>query len=748
MTHCAPESTALTSNGSNIALVGNPNVGKSALFHRLTGKYVVVANYPGTTVEITQGLLRGLDGVTLVDTPGIVAFPPRSEDEHVTARVVLGNDIETVLQVGDAKNLRRTLHLTVQLAELGRPLALALNMMDEAEARGMTLETQVIETALGVPVTATVATRGQGINDLVQAVSRASHPKFHLTYPPAVEAALAEIEPLLPESSVARRGLGLLWLTSGALNEEWVTLHCKAETLAQLRIIREKAALNSSHKIRTLDFGSRPLHSGTKCTEGGREGVPETAPVAALRQGQGSGSPLAEPVEARQAQGAGGPLAEPVEATVTEPIEARQDQALRQAQGAGVEALAALIQQTREAFVTQVAGAALQEAHGGKPGLGVTLGRLATHPVWGLPILLLALYGMYWFVGVFGASTLVGLLENDLFGKIINPWLSTQITNLIPIPLVVDFLVGEYGIWTVGITYAVALLLPIVITFFITFGILEDSGYLPRLAVLTNRIFTWMGLNGQAVLPMVLGLGCVTMATMTTRVLSRPRDRILVTLLLALAIPCSAQLGVVMGMLAGVSLGASLIWGGVVLLVLILVGWLAARLMPGERTPLVVELPPLRFPVLSNVLVKTVARLEWYIKEAVPLFLLGTVILFVLDKLGVLPWIINGLEPVVTGWLGLPAETATAFLIGFLRRDFAATNLYLMQRSGQLNELQVVVAITTITLFVPCIASMFMLIKERGTKMGVAMIAFIFPFAILVGGLLFRLLSAFNWGIG
>ena len=713
MTHCAPESTALAPNSSNIALVGNPNVGKSALFHRLTGKYVVVANYPGTTVEITQGLLRGLDGVTLVDTPGIVAFPPRSEDEHVTARVVLGNDIKTVLQVGDAKNLRRTLHLTVQLAELGRPLALALNMMDEAEARGMTLETQVIETALGVPVTATVATRGQGVNDLVQAVSRASHPKFHLTYPPAVETALAEIEPLLPESAVTRRGLGLLWLTSGALNEEWFMLHCAADTLAQLRIIREKAALsvaepvgalNSTHKIRTLDFG------------GGREGVPVSTPVEAS-------------VAARWL---------PTGHSASELVEAR----------GSAEALTAIIQQTREEFVTQVAGAALQEVHGGKPGLGVTLGRLATHPVWGLPILLLALYGMYWFVGVFGASTLVGLLENNLFGKIINPWLSSQIANLIPVPLVVDFLVGEYGIWTVGITYAVALLLPIVITFFITFGILEDSGYLPRLAVLTNRMFTWMGLNGQAVLPMVLGLGCVTMATMTTRVLSRPRDRILVTLLLALAVPCSAQLGVVMGMLAGVSLGASLIWGGVVLLVLILIGWLAARLMPGERTPLVVELPPLRFPVLSNVLVKTAARLEWYIKEAVPLFLLGTAILFALDKLGVLPWIINGLEPVVTGWLGLPAEAAAAFLIGFLRRDFAATNLYLMQRSGQLNELQVVVAITTITLFVPCIASMFMLIKERGKKMGLGMIVFIFPFAILVGGLLYRLLSAFNWGIG
>ncbi len=676
MTHCAPESAALTADASNIALVGNPNVGKSMLFHKLTGKFVVVANYPGTTVEITQGLLRGLDGVTLVDTPGIVAFPPRSEDEQVTERVVLGTDIETVLQVGDAKNLRRTLHLTVQLAELGRPLALALNMMDEAEARGLTLEPQVIETALGVPVTATVATRGQGVTELVLAVKRASRPKFHLTYPEAIESALAEIEPLLPASPVTKRGLGLLWLSSGTLNEEWFELHVGAENLAAMREIRSRAGAS-----RWLSLSKpRPLTSSAG---------PET-----------------------------------------------------------VEVLASLIQQTREDFVTRVAAAAMQKNSKSRAGFALALGRLAIHPLWGLPILALALYAMYWFVGVFGAGTLVGLLEKNLFGNIINPWLTAQLTHLIPIPLVTDFLVGEYGIWTVGITYAVALLLPIVITFFITFGILEDSGYLPRLAVLTNRLFTGIGLNGQAVLPMVLGLGCVTMATMTTRVLSKPRDRILVTLLLALAVPCSAQLGVVMGMLAGVSLGASLIWGGVVLLVLMLVGWLAARLMPGERTPLVVELPPLRMPVLSNVLVKTAARLEWYIKEAVPLFLLGTVILFVLDKVGALPFIIQGLKPVVSGWLGLPPETASAFLLGFLRRDFAATNLFIMQQHGLLTELQVVVAITTITLFVPCIASMFMLIKERGMKMGWGMIAFIFPFAILVGGLLYRLLNLFGWGVG
>lgn len=651
MTHCAPESVELTGTAGNIALVGNPNVGKSMLFHRLTGKFVIVSNYPGTTVEITHGMLRGLDGITLVDTPGIVAFPPRSEDEQVTERVVLGDSIETVLQVGDAKNLRRTLHLTVQLAELGRPLALALNMMDEAQARGLMLEPQVIETALGIPVTATVATRGKGIGDLVQTLRRAAHPSFHLQYPAAVETAVARLQPLMPAAQVAPRGLALLWLSSTSHNGEWFTKNLNNDVLQTLRTLRS-------------------------------------------------------------------------------------------------DDMAAVIQETREEFVARLANVALREAKPGRPGIGVTFGRLATHPIWGLPILALALYVMYWFVGVFGAGTLVGLLEKNLFGGIINPWLTVQIPRLIPIPLISDFLIGKYGMWTIGVTYAVALLLPIVITFFITFGILEDSGYLPRLAVLTNRLFTSIGLNGQAVLPMVLGLGCVTMATMTTRVLTKPRDRILVTLLLALAVPCSAQLGVVMGMLAGVSLGAGLIWGGVVLLVLILVGWLAARLMPGDRTPLVVELPPLRFPVISNVLVKTAARLEWYIKEAVPLFLLGTGILFVLDKLSVLPWIIQGLKPVVTGWLGLPPETAAAFLLGFLRRDFAATNLYLMQRQGQLTELQVLVAITTITLFVPCVASMFMVIKERGTKMGLAMIGFIFPFAILVGGLLYRLLNLIGWGVG
>jgi ferrous iron transport protein B len=220
---------------------------------------------------------------------------------------------------------------------------------------------------------------------------------------------------------------------------------------------------------------------------------------------------------------------------------------------------------------------------------------------------------------------------------------------------------------------------------------------------------------------------------------------VLVTFLLALAVPCSAQLGVVMGLLAGISFGATLIWSGITLLILFVVGWLSARLMPGERAPLVVELPPLRLPVLSNVLIKTAARLEWYIKEAVPLFLIGTLLLFFLDWFHILPVLIRWLEPLINGWLGLPPEAASAFLIGLLRRDFAATGLFDMQNKGLLTPIQTVVSIVTITLFIPCIASLFMIVKERGAKMAVAMTVFIFPFAVLVGGLLQRLLVWVGW---
>src|SRR6185436_12457017 len=164
------------------------------------------------------------------------------------------------------------------------------------------------------------------------------------------------------------------------------------------------------------------------------------------------------------------------------------------------------------------------------------LGRAVRQPLTGIPILALVLYLTYLIVGVFGAQTLVGLLEDGLFGQYLNP-AAVALVSAIPFALVRDFLTGEYGLVTMGLTYAFAIVLPVVTTFFLVFGFLEDSGYIPRLALFSDRLFRAMGLNGKAVLPMVLGLGCDTMATMTTRILATPKERLIAILLLALGIP-------------------------------------------------------------------------------------------------------------------------------------------------------------------------------------------------------------------
>jgi len=643
----------------SIALIGHPNVGKSVLFHKLTGQRVIVANYPGTTVEVTRGTLRNLPDTTLVDTPGVISFPPHSEDEQVTGRVLLYEPLRAILQVGDAKNLRRTLNLTIQLAEMGVPLVLALNMMDEAHSRGVSLNHALLSEHLSIPVVPTTAIRSQGLKELSTALEDNQSPNFRLVYPSDIENAIANISTNFSgvQSPISHRALSLLWLSGDPVTEKWLQEHLEEQNYQELFEQRQ---------LLQLSF---------------------------------------------------------------------------------VDPLSYVIQGARLDYIEGIVAAVVTDAGGGWRGISTSLGRLAIHPFWGWVILGVVLYGLYWFVGVFGAGTLVGLLEEGLFGQVINPWVVAQVSSRVPIPLLVDLLVGEYGLWTMGMTYALALILPIVFTFFLAFGVLEDSGYLPRLAALSNRLFQRMGLNGQAVLPMVLGLGCVTMATLTTRILETKRERLLVILLLALAIPCSAQLGVVMGILAGVSFTAMVIWSGVMALVLLVVGWLAARLMPGERTMLLVELPPMRKPVLSNVIVKTLARIEWYLKEVIPLFLLGTALLFILDRTGILNQVIRLGEPLVAGWLGLPPEASAAFLVGFLRRDFGATGLFVMQSEGLLSPIQIVVAMVTITLFVPCLASVLMIAKEHSWRIAVAMVLLIMPLAFIIGGLLYRLLFFVGWGI-
>jgi ferrous iron transport protein B len=250
-----------------------------------------------------------------------------------------------------------------------------------------------------------------------------------------------------------------------------------------------------------------------------------------------------------------------------------------------------------------------------------------------------------------------------------------------------------------------------------------------------NRFFNIMGLSGKAVLPMVLGLGCGTMAVMTTRILETRRDRVIATFLLALAVPCAAQLGVILGLIGSLSALAFAIWIGVVLGVLLLGGFLAARIVRGERSDFLLEIPPVRLPSLRNVLMKTQSRVFWYLKEAVPLFMLGTFALFVLEKVRLLGVIERLVSPVVVGVLGLPPRAAEAFLIGFFRRDYGAAGLYAMAEKGMLTPVQTLVSLVTLTLFVPCLAHFLMMVKERGAWLSIQMVAIILAVAVAAGGL-------------
>ena len=635
-----------------VILIGNPNVGKSVIFNYLTGKYVTVSNYPGTTVEVSIGTMSAHGKkFQVLDTPGVNSLIPMSEDEKVTRDILLKEPKSYLIQVMDTKNIRRGLLISLQLLEMGLPFLVLLNMWDEAKSRGVEIKTQTLSEILGAPILKTVATRKKGLEKIKENFQVRTPSSISINYPDAIESGISRITPLLPEASISKRSLALMLLAGDESLAEWLHHNLAENEILQIEKIRQEIQIH-----------------------------------------------LAEPI-------------------------------------------GYLINKTRLRKVGELLSQVMGLKGEASKSVSSFLGNLSIHPFWGIPILLFILWITYEFVGVFGAQTSVKFLEETLFGKWLLPPFTRLIQGLIPIPFLQELFIGPYGVITMALTYAIAIVLPIVGCFFLVFGLMEDSGYLPRLAVMTNQIFKKMGLNGKAVLPMVLGLGCDTMATMTTRILETEKDRTIVTFLLALGVPCSAQLGVILGMFAGLPAFYLLIWVSIMAAILVVVGYLAARIIPGEASDFILEIPPLRIPQLSNVVVKTLARIEWYLKEAVPLFILGTLILFGLHKTKILILLEKGATPLIVYFLGLPPKVTEAFIIGFLRRDYGAAGLFILAKEGQLNPHQILVSLVTITLFIPCIAQFFMMAKERGLRKALWMSAVIIPLAFGVGGMVNFLLK-------
>ncbi|MBJ6801915.1 ferrous iron transport protein B [Geomonas propionica] len=652
---CHETPTVSSTGAKKVALVGNPNVGKSVLFNALTGAYVTVSNYPGTSVEVSRGntAING-EEFEIIDTPGMYSILPITEEERVAREILLTERPHLVLHVLDARNLERMLPMTLQLIEAELPVILVVNIMDEAARMGLEIDIPLLSQRLGIPVIGAATAKKVGLPEIRAAIAGSSAgatPPF--AFSRLMEGDIAEISGCLKgEYILSKKSLALLLLQG---DDEVAQLVCETE----------------------------------------------------------------------------GAHFEKVETAVREKRFERR------------ESFHLDLSMERKTIVKKVLDGAFRTPKKRVVTLAERISRLTVRPTTGIPLLLIVLYfGLYQFVGVFGAGTLVDLLEGKVFEEHFNPWVTEVIKGSIPWPIIQELFVGEYGVITLGFRYAVGIILPIVATFFLFFSVLEDSGYFPRLALLVDRVFKTMGLTGRAVIPMVLGFGCDTMATMVTRTLETVRERVIATVLLALAIPCSAQLGVIMSLLSKTP-KALLVWSLCLFGIFLLVGLLAAKVLPGETPMFYMEIPPMRLPQFSNVLTKTYTRMQWYFMEILPLFILASVLLWLGKVTHFFEKMIEAMTPMMAS-LGLPKESAVAFIFGFFRRDYGAAGLYDLQTKGLMDARQLTVAAVTLTLFIPCVAQFLIMKKERGWKVAIGIGLFVSTFAFGTGWILNRFLLLTN----
>lgn len=370
-----------------------------------------------------------------------------------------------------------------------------------------------------------------------------------------------------------------------------------------------------------------------------------------------------------------------------------------------------------------------------KAGWADYLGSWLLNPIVGSLTAVLMLYLLFELLGVLVAGNVVDYIFGFLDEKYV-PWITATVDRFIPTAFLQEILSGEFGILTMSVKIVVAVLLPLIAAFYLFVSLLEDSGYLPRLAVLTDNILNKIGLNGRAVIPLLLGFGCGAMGTISTRILGSARERTIVTAILGITVPCAAQQGIIIALLA--TIGGLKVWFayvGIVFVIMILSGTVLNKALGGKSTDLLIDLPPIRMPVWKNIFAKTWYRVVNFISEAVPMFVVSSIIITILNMLGFLAWLQKFLEPVVVNLLQLPAKFSDIFVMGIIRRDFASVGILDMAGMDDsvrvLSDLQILTATVVVTLFVPCIAALIVIFKERGWKE--AALLWFGTFAISVG---------------
>lgn len=596
-------------NDLKIVLAGNPNVGKSVLFNALSGFYVEISNFPGTTVDISRA---NTEFGELIDTPGAYSLGNYSDDENVTREILKSADV--VVNVAGALTLERDLFLTQQLIDIGFPLILVVNQIDEARKNGVRINCDVLQEDLGIRVIPCVATEKKGIAELTEAL-------------------------LSNDAHISNKVI---------------------PAIKEIRNIDESIAESLSN---VLEAEAKDCETKDK------------------------------------------------------------------------------IYSQRKETVLAISKKAVK--HCGKNfDILSTIGELLLNPFIGGIVALGLLYLLFQILGVFIAGDVVDFLFNKL-DTVYVPIITKIVDKIIVFPLFNQILAGEFGILTMSVKIVFGVLLPLISVFYLFMALLEDSGYLPRLAVLADNVLNKIGLNGRAVIPLILGFGCGALGTITTRILGSRKERTIATAILGVTIPCAAQQGIITALLAAIGgFKVWLLYIFIIFVFMVLTGTVLNKLLKGEATDLLIDLPPIRIPLFKNIVEKTFFRVWNFLSEAVPLFIISSVMISVLNFVGFLKWLQQALAPVVVNMLHLPAQFSDVFVMGLIRRDFASVGLLgmagLEDSARTLSDLQILTASIVVTLFVPCIAALIVIFKERGIKEAVILWLSTFTISVAAGAVVAR----------
>lgn len=630
----------------NIALVGQPNVGKSVLMNLLTGAGAVVSNYPGTTVEITVGSMKTPAGtVKVIDTPGTYSLHSESDEQKVTQRVLLEGNVDLLVNVVDARNLGRNLYLTLQLLDLQIPMVVALNQMDMADEEGIRIDVEALSNTLGIPVIPMTATKNRGTDRLLRLIESVAMCPCKaaelvgkpVTFSAQVESALSQLEEAIRAHLPAKggrynshplRALAIHLLECDNVDEKILIDHPE---------LREAVQRVLNLMTPNSDNCANCLRGCTGCQLNGLT----------------------------------------LEATMT---------CLERTRAAA--AIAEKVTRRRAAFP--------------KWNLRRSLESLLDRPATGLPILIGVVYASFRLV-----TAILGIAEDII------PWLLNPLTNRLT--ALADSLpqgsISEILVRSVpdSILIPFTVVMPAMISIYLVMAVLEDSGLLPRLAVAVHKLASMFNLPGQAVIPLVLGFGCRAPAVLSTRILPDKKTRFLVSLLLSITVPCAASLGIVAG-LAG-KFNASLpVMYATAATAFLLIGLIAGRVSVPDHE-LILEVPPVRMPVLSNVAAKVSMRLEGFFRHVLPLLALTSISTRLLIDLGAFQPL-EKLSPISTALFGIRGQALAALAVTVVQRYMGPMVLLNIPLTAR----EATIAGSMVLLSMPCLPVSVLLTRELGWK--------------------------------